>query len=390
MAGATLACALSENPALSIIVLEAQPTIETPVKAAYHHRVSAIALSSQRIFQSLHVWKSIEAERVSPFKRIVVWEAAGHGEIEFDSRDIAAPVLGHIIENTVIQSALLQRARACPRLEWIAPVKLLSHQIEDSHVTLIADNGHQYQARLVVAADGARSWVRQAAGIDVEVRDYAQIAIVATVTTALPHQQTARQCFQEVGPLAFLPLQDAHQASIVWSLPAELAQDMLALDDTTFCDALARAFSHRLGDVQAVSERHAFPLRYQQAKQYIKPRFALIGDAAHTIHPLAGQGINMGLLDAAALAEVIHDALSRGHDVADYQCLRRYERWRKADNLMMQSGVDFIKHFFASTYQPARLARTRGLNWVNQSRWLKNQFMRHAVGQRGGLPVLAR
>jgi 2-octaprenylphenol hydroxylase len=195
--------------------------------------------------------------------------------------------------------------------------------------------------------------------------------------------------FLETGPLAFLPLANTHDSSIVWSLPTNLANELILLDDEAFKEKLAQAFSHALGKVVEIEKRYVFPLRKQQAKCYVQPHIALVGDAAHTIHPLAGQGVNMGLLDAASLAQVISDAVHHRRDFASYATLRRYERWRKADNLTMFNGVDAIKQMFASDKKMIQSLRSQGLNVTNQWRWLKNSFMRHACGDRDGLPKIA-
>lgn len=390
MVGLALACMLAQKTSLSIAVLESQS--HTPAWSAshYHHRVSAIALSSQKIFQALHVWDDIRHKRISPFRQILVWDAAGEGEIIFNSREIGETLLGYIIENNLIQTSLEAKAREYPNVEIIAPVKLASMVENDSTIELIADNGRVFKAKLAVAADGAKSWLRKQAQIDVEKFDYQQNAIVATVHTALPHHETARQVFLDSGPLAFLPLMHENMSSIVWSLPAEEAHRLMAVDAPDFQHAIAQAFEYRLGDVVKIEQRHAFPLSRQQAKKYVKPRIALIGDAAHTVHPLAGQGVNMGLLDAASLSDVLLDAIKNNRDFSSYTNLRRYERWRKADNFTMMAGVDMIKILFASEKKSIQNIRSLGLNATNRVKWIKNCFARHAVGTREGLPSLAK
>jgi 2-octaprenylphenol hydroxylase len=328
--------------------------------------------------------------RISPFTHIAVWDAAKNADIQFDSRDIGESVLGFIIENTVMQVALAEKIKQYPQIQYIAPIKLAAWQSTDKCVTITAADERVFTAKLAVAADGAQSWLREQADIALSVKAYDQDAIVGTVYTAQPHAQQARQVFLESGPLAFLPLAHANASSIVWSLPSEEAKRLLAVDRETFLSELGCAFSHRLGEVLDVSQRFAFPLRKQQASHYVKARLALVGDAAHTIHPLAGQGVNMGLLDAASLTEVIVTAIKQRRDFASYATLRRYERWRRADNQTLLTGVDWIKQLFASDQTAMQVLRTFGLTITNQTQSLKNLFTCYAVGNRPQLPLLAK
>lgn len=385
--GSALACMLAQQTSLSIAVIEAAAFKHEPTKH-YHPRVSAISLSSQRIFNALNVWDHIKQMRVSPFNKIHVWDDQTPGVIDFVSNDIAESVLGFIIENNVMQLALQKRMQDFPNIKLHAPIKLVE-MCQSNSIELTADDGSTFSAQLAIAADGANSWLRTKAGIHLKKHDYEQTAIVATVTTALPHQKTARQVFRNTGPLAFLPLQAPHLSSIVWSLPSAEAERLLALNDDQFQLILAQAFSHQLGDITHIEKRYAFPLAKQQAEKYIAPHIALVGDAAHTVHPLAGQGVNMGLLDAASLAEVIQAAWQKQRDFASVATLRRYERWRRADNLALAGGIDLLKSLFASDQVSLQGVRALGLNLTNKLTFIKNSFMRHAVGNRGNLPNLA-
>lgn len=389
MVGAALACALAQRTSLSILILEAQSHLPTWSAQHYHHRVSAIALSSQRIFQSLQVWDEIKNNRISPFTGIHVWDAAKQGAIHFDCYEIAESVLGFIIENNLIQSVLQKKLEQYPQVNFVSSVQLKRFVEKANHIELHTNDGTIFSAKLAIAADGAHSWLREQANIQIEKHDYQQHAIVAAVRTAKSHEKIARQVFLETGPLAFLPLAEENLSSIVWSLSPEKAEQLLSLSDDLFMLELAHAFQHTLGDVTEISKRHAFPLHKQQAKHYVHSRVVLVGDAAHTIHPLAGQGVNMGLLDAASLVDVIVGAIRSHRDFASAHNLRPYERWRKADNFALQAGVDVIKQLFASDKPSVQSLRSFGLDVTNRMQWIKNIFTSHAVGDRDGLPLLA-
>lgn len=388
--GLTLACALAQQTRLSILILESQEAPPVWQADTYHHRVSAIALSSQRIFKKIGVWSDIRSCRISPFRRIQVWDGNGEGKITFSSHEIAEPALGYILENNAIQCALYAKIQHYPQITYLAGKTLTAYHATDAYAELSTADGMTIRCKLAVAADGARSWLRNEAKIACSRHDYDQLAIVTAVKTAQPHEETARQVFLETGPLAFLPLADSHLSSIVWSLPSSVANDYLALDEMAFNETLAAAFSSQLGAIEAAGERYAFPLAHQEASHYVLPRLVLAGDAAHIVHPLAGQGVNMGLLDAASLAEIIIETEKHRRDIGGISALRKYERWRKADNLPMLKGVDVIKSLFASDQSAVRALRSAGLNMANQIGVIKNVFTRHAVGNRKGIPELAR
>ncbi len=375
IAGLTTACALAQKTRLSIAIIDTKPLAQTWQPDSYHHRVSAIALSSKRIFQNIGAWQHIASHRISPFNRITVWDNASSAEVSFRAAEVGEAQLGYILENNLMQDALLSCLQQLPQVIIHASTTLDMSQLQHS--------------KLIIGADGANSWVRQQAGIKLAAEDYGHDAIVATVRTAKPHEQNARQVFLQDGPLAFLPLNDSHLCSIVWSMPPEQAQATLALNDDEFKSQLSQAFSNRLGEVIETSKRFSFPLKKQRADRYIADRIALIGDAAHTVHPLAGQGLNVGLLDAAALVDVITDALHHNRDFGALQTLRRYERWRKGENALMLSGIDSIKALFCSNKQTTKALRSFGLNITQQMPLLKNLFINRAIGAYDGLPTLA-
>lgn len=390
MVGSALACALGATE-LRIALLESAPPDRIRPDPQPDLRVSAINRASQRIFAALGAWDAMVGWRVGPFRDMRVWDALGAGQIHFDSASIGEPLLGWIIENRVIQFALLEQLRQCPAVQLFQPVTLDSAEPlpGDTGWRVRLSNGRELCTRLLIGADGAQSQVRQRAGIDTGGWGYDQKALVCHVRTAEPHRETAWQRFLPTGPLAFLPLHDG-RCSIVWSTAPAQADELLALDNAAFATALAEAFDWRLGTIAEVGPRAAFPLRLQHAYAYVKPGLALIGDAAHVVHPLAGQGVNLGLLDAATLAEVIQDACAANRDFASFATLRRYERWRKSHNLLMLGIMDGFKRLFGTPLSPVRLLRNTGLNLADAAGPLKNWIARQAMGLEGDLPRLAR
>lgn len=384
--GATVGLALL-RAGLDVVVLEARAP--RPFKASddYDLRVSAISRASQRILESLDAWSGIVARRVSPYRQMCVWDAHGWGEIHFDSREIAEPNLGHIIENYVIQDALVERMRELDEHAFVHPTSLAELRVEPDAVRLVAGDGEVYSARLVVGADGAGSRVRELSGLTVSREEYGQTAVVTTVATERAHESTAWQRFLPTGPVAFLPLADG-RSSIVWSTTEEHALELGDMDEFSFAHALEEAVDSRLGRITSVGVRASFPLVGSQAERYIAPRVALIGDAAHTILPLAGQGANLGLMDAAVLVDAVTEG--SGRDPGRAAALRRYERSRRGENLLMMRAMEGFQRLFGTTWPPARWARSMGLNLTDRSDLLKRGFMRRAMGLHGDLPSLAR
>ncbi|MBI5450099.1 MAG: UbiH/UbiF/VisC/COQ6 family ubiquinone biosynthesis hydroxylase [Gammaproteobacteria bacterium] len=388
MVGATLAAALADS-GLRIALIEAsEPALHWPADS-HDLRVSALTIASQRLLTALQAWPAQHGYRISPYHEMRVWDAGGGGDIHFDGADIGADCLGHIVENRVIQAAVLQRVHACPAIAWYCPARIETFTVDAAAVTVVLEDGRRLRAALLVGADGSQSRVRELAGIMTDGWRYDQRAVVATVSTTHPHQQTAWQRFLDNGPLAFLPLADG-RSSIVWSTTPEQAAELLALPPPQFCAALTAAFEQRLGTVTATSERAAFALQLQHARYYVGARLALVGDAAHTIHPLAGQGVNLGLLDAATLAEVLCEAWQRQRDIGALAVLRRYERWRKGDTVLTMGVMDGFKRLFGSRQWPVRRVRTAGLQAVDRCAPVKQLLMRRAMGLTGDLPRLAR
>ena len=388
MVGSALACALADS-GLSIAIVEPrEPVLDWP-DDSIDLRVSAITVASERIFHHLDVWPAMVRRGISPFRDMRVWDAGGSGRIHFDAAEIGAAHLGHVIENRVIQAALLEGMQRHDNVDLLTPASVETMTVTDERVMLTLNDGNSVTARLLVGADGGNSPVRELAGITTSGWQYRQQAVVANVATELPHQECAWQRFLSGGPLAFLPLANGHSA-IVWSTTPQHAESLLAMNETEFMAAVTEAFDSRLGRVTATSQRAAFPLRLQHARCYVRHRLALVGDAAHTIHPLAGQGVNLGLLDAATLAEVIADARRAGKDIGRQHVLRRYERWRKGDNLLTMGVMDGFKRLFGASSTLLRHLRNSGLSMADSATPLKHFIMQRAMGLTGDLPSLAR
>ncbi len=385
--GATLACALGQS-GLRIAVVEPAQTPSAWAADSVDLRVYSITRASQRIFTALGAWPGMVLRGVSPFREMHVWDAGGSGSIHFDCAAIGEDTLGHIIEQRVIQAALHERLRELSTVELVCPAQLADIDYASDGVVAVLADGRRLRAQLLVGADGAQSRVRAMAGIATEVHEYRQRALVAPVATELPHRETAWQRFLPGGPLAFLPLRDG-RCSIVWSLPADEATRYQGLAEPDFRRQLGEVFEHALGSVTEVGERATFPLRRMHARSYLAERIALVGDAAHVIHPLAGQGANLGLLDAATLAEVVIDARRSARDLGSRHVLRRYERWRRGDNLAMMSAMDGFKYLFGNSLLPVRQVRSLGLRLVDGAGPLKSFLIRYAMGLSGDLPRLA-
>lgn len=388
MVGLGLAAAL-KGSALKVAVVEGQLP-EPVLDEAPDNRVSALSLASQRILQKVGAWRGIEVRRLQPYMQMEVWEQDSFGRIAFDAASLRQPELGHIVENRVIQLALLEAILDGDNIQLLSPARASSLQSGEAGSLLLLEDGSALSAKLVVAADGAHSWVRRQADIPLTSWDYGHHALVATVRCAEPHEAVARQIFTPEGPLAFLPLWQPDLCSIVWSVPAKRAEALCQCDEEQFNRQLTTAFDGRLGLCKVEGARSAIPLTARYARDFARERLVLVGDAAHTIHPLAGQGVNLGLLDAAALAEQILRNQAAGKDIGRLANLRGYERWRKSEAASMLAAMEGLKRLFAGANPLKKLVRGAGLCAFDLLTPLKQSVIRAAMGLEGELPALAK
>ncbi len=392
LVGSAMACALAadaDGESLSIAVIEAGADPLRFDGVDFDPRVVALTHASQTLLKSVAAWPLIEQERACPYTDMQVWDADGTGSIHFDCHEVQQYNLGHIVENSVVTRALLSRLQSYPQITLLRPakVKALLREEGSEYQSVLLEDGRTLSASLLLAADGANSKVRELANITTREWNYGHDAIVTTVRTQHPHQYTAWQRFLTSGPLAFLPLQtqlhdqwDAHYCSIVWSLKTEQAPELMALGDREFKQALGQAFEYRLGDVEEVAKRYSFPLRQRHAVDYVQPGVALLGDAAHTIHPLAGQGVNLGFLDVAAMRDEILRACRRQLPLTDASILKRYQRARKSNNLAMMAMMEGFKRLFGADHLPTRWLRNEGMRQLDNVSILKNAVVKQAMG----------
>ena len=388
MVGLTLAAALADTE-LRVAVIEGHlPDQElAPLPDV---RVSALSRASERILRRVGAWPGIEARRLSAYCKMQIWEQDSFASIEFDAERLAQPDLGHIVENRVIQLALLERVQLLPNVSLLAPERCQNIAFGESEAWLSLESGKSLTAKLVVGADGPRSWLRNRLDIPLTHWDYGHSAIVANIRCAEAHDQIARQIFRPQGPLAFLPLPEQDLCSIVWSVPPQEAEQLCALSDEEFNKALTAAFDHRLGLCRVEGQRQVFPLKMRYARDFVRERVALIGDAAHTIHPLAGQGVNLGLLDAASLAQELKLLWAQEQDIGKKANLRHFERWRKAEAAKMITAMQAFRDLFEGSHPAKKLVRDLGMFIADKAPGVKDEVMRRALGLSGELPELAR
>lgn len=382
--GATAALALAQA-GRRVVVVDGRPGPAACPGDNYAEFVVSLNRASSNILDRLGVWAPIVEQRVSPYIGMALEDSVGGGHTQFDSADIGEPVLGHFVENALIEAVLHRALAAEPRIELRWGVRAASLEADFASRHLELDDGSTLAARLIVGADGGRSRLRDLAGITVQRYDYEQRALVCNFATEQAHGAIARQRFLPGGPVAMLPLADG-RCSLAWFRPPEEAEELLALSDTSFCERLGEATGYTLGAVTAATPRYAPPIARQHAARYTAERIALIGDAAHTIHPLAGQGLNLGLLDAAALAAAIGGSGDPGADIR----LHRFARSRRSHNTAVMSAMDGF-HFGFAFGGPLRAGlRSLGMDCAQRSGPFKRAFIRRGSGLAGDLPPLAR
>ena len=379
MVGLAVACGL-QGSGLRVAVLEQRVPEPLAADAPPQLRVSAINAASEKLLTRLGVWQDILSRRASCYHGMEVWDKDSFGHISFDDQSMGYSHLGHIVENSVIHYALWNKAQQSSDITLLAPAELQQVAWGENETFLTLKDGSMLTARLVIGADGANSWLRNKADIPLTFWDYQHHALVATIRTEEPHDAVARQVFHGEGILAFLPLSDPHLCSIVWSLSPEEAQRMQQASEDEFNRALNIAFDNRLGLCKVESERLVFPLTGRYARQFAAHRLALVGDAAHTIHPLAGQGVNLGFMDAAELIAELKRLHRQGKDIGQYIYLRRYERSRKHSAALMLAGMQGFCDLFSGTNPAKKLLRDIGLKLADTLPGVKPQLIRQAMG----------
>ncbi len=387
MVGAAVACSLGGS-LLKVAVIESSPPLPFATDQPHDLRVSALSIASKNILETVGAWQGVINRRFCPFRRMRVWETTG--DTEFCSGDIDYPELGYIVENRITQLALLDRLQEFDNVELICPVGIKKiNYVAGKPSELELEDGRILSAKVLVAADGGQSKVRQTVGLGVTSWDYKQHAMVIYIETAYGQQDITWQRFLPSGPQAFLPL-TGNYGSIVWYNSPDEVSRLKALSLEALKDELVAAFPACLGKVNRVLGVASFPLKRQHAQNYVKPGVVLVGDAAHMINPLAGQGVNIGLLDAAALGEVLLDAAKKGLELGDLSVLKHYEQLRRNENLKMMTVMDIFYQVFSNEILPLKLIRNLGLGLAERILPAKNKVMRSAMGLEGKLPKLAR
>jgi len=390
LVGASLACALRHSN-LRIGVIEAVP-LAASSQPSYDDRTLALACGSKRIFESLGAWSEI-APDATPIARIHVSDRGHFGATRLTAADAGLPALGYTVASRALGVALLKILEGAKTIDWMCPAPMQDIHLTSGCATVTVRHAgvdKTLSARLVVAADGGDSAVRKAIGIEAARTEYRQTAVVTNVTAGLPHRNTAYERFTDTGPLAFLPLRGESHCGVVWSAREEEIGTMLGWNDAEFLSRLQERFGDRLGTFTRVGKRASYPLALTRVKEHVRARLALIGNAAHTVHPVAGQGFNLGLRDVAALAEILTDAVRAGTDIGDLGVLQRYAAWRRRDNQIIATFTNGLIRVFSNDIFPLTLARNAGLVAVDLMPGLKRGFIRITSGLAGKLPRLAR
>ena len=378
MVGLALARALKDAP-VSVVVIDTSP-IHKPLSDEPELRVSAINAANQQVLSELAVWQALPENRLSPYTHMQVWDHDSFGRIAFNCDDLGAPSLGHIVENQALVNALFEVVKTQQNVTLLPSVRIDKVLAGKSETMLMLNNDDVVSCRLVVGADGANSAIRQHGNFPLTFKDYGHTAIVATVRTELPHGKVARQVFTPSGPLALLPLRDPNLCSIVWSQTSETAQSLLAQDNAEFAKGLQIAMNGEVGHITVESARMHFPLTMRYARQWLSDGLVIIGDAAHTIHPLAGQGANLGLQDAFALADSIQQLVCDEKPFYLARHLRPFERARKAEAVKMIAAMEGFKQLFGGDNPLKKLIRGVGMCTADAIPGIKQKFITQAMG----------
>lgn len=390
MVGASLAIALGKLP-LKVALIEAVE-FESNAQPSYDDRTIALSYGSKRIFDTLGVWDRVEASGATPIQHIHISDRGRFGFARLAAADAGVEAMGWVVENRALGQALKPLLAATPNLTFLCPATMQDIEFANDAASVTVRRGDKseiFRTRLVVAADGGHSAVRERAGIATTRTEYHQTALVTNITPEQPHRNVAYERFTDSGPLALLPM-STNRCAVVWSLPPERVEALLALDDAVFLELLQERFGTRLGRLLRVGKRTAYPLAYTKVAEHIRPRLVLIGNAAHTMHPVAGQGFNLGLRDVAALAEVLNSALRDGSDIGGLDVLRQYADWRRRDVFAISAFTNSLVRIFSNDYAPVGLARNFGLVAVDLFPPAKRALLRLSMGLGGRLPRLAR
>jgi 2-octaprenyl-6-methoxyphenol hydroxylase len=390
MVGASLAVALAPLP-LRVGLIEAVE-FESSAQPSYDDRTVALSYGSRRIFESLNIWERLGASAATPIQRIHISDRGHFGFTRLDAHEAGVDALGYVVENRALGQALKPVLAETENLTFICPATVEDVAFAENAASVTLRRGSNLEtlsARLLVAADGGRSLVRDKAGIATQRTDYHQTALVTNVTPERPHQNIAYERFTNSGPLAFLPMSE-NRCAVVWSLSPEKAEALLALDAAQFLAALQEHFGTRLGRLLKVGKRAVYPLALTKVSEHIRPRLVLIGNAAHTVHPVAGQGFNLGLRDVAVLAQVLNEAQRAGRDIGELAVLEGYADWRKRDNLAISTFTDGLVRIFSNDLAPVSFVRNLGLVAVDLFPPAKRTLLRLSMGLAGRLPRLAR
>lgn len=384
--GLTLAAAL-QNSGLSVLLIEAKPTSAAVAKGQAY----AVHILSARIFQGIGLWPKI-LPNIAKYNQVRLSDADYPNVIEFQTADLGAAELGYVAEHQALLQPLQEFVEGCENVTYLCPAEVVKTQYQQDGVIVevkIADQIQTIDAKLLVAADGSKSPIRQAAGIKTKGWKYWQSCIVAFIKPEKPHNNTAYERFWPSGPFAILPL-PGNRCRIVWTAPHEEAQALCALDDQQFLAELTKRFGQQMGKLELLGDRFVFQVQLMQSDRYVLPRLALIGDAAHNCHPVGGQGLNLGIRDAAALAEIIQTAHQAGEDIGKIQVLKKYERWRQTENLTILGFTDLLDRIFSNNFLPIVIIRRLGLWILGRVPIVRIFMLKLMIGLKGKTPQLAK